>query len=129
MDKVHISATTNTPEFIFNSEGIIIIRGRGCFNDKFEISDKIINWIEAYLKNPQETTYITLAFEYLNSFSTTIVVSILKNLRRVILHSKKLIVQWYYEEDDEDILERGMFISETFDIPIEFISTEDVTRI
>jgi hypothetical protein len=129
MDKVHISATTNTPEFIFNPNGIIIIRGRGCFNDKFEISDKIINWIEAYLKNPQETTCITLAFEYLNSFSTTIIVSILKNLRRVILHSKKLIVQWYYEEDDEDILDRGMFISETFNIPIEFIATNDVTRI
>ena len=127
MEIIHILPTTNTPEFIFNPDGSIIIRGRGFYNDKSEISDKIINWIEAYLKKPAEVTKVTLAFEYLNSFSTTILVSILRNLKRVVLHSKRLEVQWYYEEDDEDIFERGQFISETFEIPIEFITTDDIT--
>jgi hypothetical protein len=129
IDKINILPTTNTPEFIFNPDGGIIIRGRGFYNDKSEIPDRIIIWIEEYLKNPAEVTYVTLAFEYLNSFSTTIMVSILRNLRRLILQSRKLVIQWYYEEDDEDILERGMYISETFDIPIEFIQIKNITLI
>lgn len=126
MNNFHILPTTNTPEYIFNLDGCIIIRGRAFYNDKSEITDQIIKWIEGYLKNPAEVTYVTLAFEYLNSFSTAILVSILRNLKRVTLQSKELIVQWYYEEDDEDILERGMYIMETFEIPIEFIRTDNV---
>jgi hypothetical protein len=45
----------------------------------------------------------------------------------VLLHSKKLVIQWYYEEDDEDLLERGEYISITFDIPVTFIPTNHIT--
>jgi len=36
------------------------------------------------------------------------------------------VVQWYYEEDDEDILERGEYISSTLNIPITFIKTNHI---
>jgi hypothetical protein len=85
-----------------------------------------MNWIDEYLSNPAEITYVNIAFEYLNSFSTTILVSILRKLSQVILQSKKLVIQWYYEEDDEDILERGEYISSTFDIPIKFIIINNI---
>ena len=94
--------------------------------NKAEVSEQIMNWIENYLIDPSETTKVIIAFEYLNSFSTSILVSILKKLSQTILHPKKLIIQWYYEEDDEDILERGEYISETYNFPIEFIITNDI---
>jgi hypothetical protein len=126
INEIHILATDKTPEFILNPEGIIKIRGRGLFGSKTEVSKEIKNWIDAYLRNPAETTYVIIAFEYLNSFSTTILVSILKKLLRVTLQTKKLIIQWYYEEGDEDILERGEYISSSFDLPIEFIQTNNI---
>jgi len=123
--EIHILPTDNTPEFNFSSEGMIKIRGRGLFQNKTEVIEQIMNWIDEYLRNPAEITYVILAFEYLNSFSTTILVSILRKLSQVILQSGKLVIKWYYEEDDEDILERGEYISSTFDIPIEFIVTNN----
>jgi hypothetical protein len=45
----------------------------------------------------------------------------------VLLQSKKLLIQWYYEEDDEDMFERGEYISMTFDIPVTFIPTYHVS--
>lgn len=128
-NEIHISRTNQTPEFIFNSEGIIKIRGRGLYCDKPELSDQIIIWIEGYLNNPAKITYVTIAFEYLNSLSTSILVSILRKLSQIILKSKKLVVQWYYEVDDENILDRGKYISSCCDIPIEFILTNNVTRL
>lgn len=127
MNKLHILSTNQTPEFIFNPEGIIKIQGRGLFNDKPGEYNQIINWIDTYLKNPAKTTSVTIAFEYLNSLSTIILVSILQNLSQITQQHGSLVIKWYYEDDDEEILERGKYISFSFGIPIEFIVTNNIT--
>jgi SiaC family regulatory phosphoprotein len=124
--ELHIFPTCNIPEFLFNPEGIIKIKGRGLFGNNTEVTGQILNWSDEYLRNPAEITYVILAFEYLNSSSTIIIVSILRKLSQAIRQPKKLVIQWYYEEDDDDILERGECISSTLDIPIEFIVTNNI---
>ncbi|MGA2405828.1 MAG: SiaC family regulatory phosphoprotein [Bacteroidales bacterium] len=124
--EIHILPTGNIPEFLFSPEGIIKIKGRGLFGNNTEVIEQVLNWIDEYLRNPAEITNVILAFEYLNSSSTLIIVSILRKLSQIILQSEKLVIQWYYEEDDEDILERGEYISSTLNIPIEFIMTNSI---
>jgi SiaC family regulatory phosphoprotein len=72
-------------------------------------------------------TSVTIAFEYLNSLSTIILVTLLQSLSRINRQSKTLVIKWYYEDDDEEILERGKYIAFSFDIPIEFIMTDDIS--
>src|SRR5450759_3601634 len=127
--EIHILPTANTPEFLFRPDGMIKIIGRGLIGNKSEVTEQIGVWIDEYVTKPAEITYVIIAFEYLNSFCTTILVSMLRKLSQVLLHSGKLIVQWYYEEDDEDILERGEYISSTFDIPITFIKTNYIAEL
>jgi SiaC family regulatory phosphoprotein len=122
--EIHILPTDNTPEFLFGPDGMLKIRGRGLYGNKTKETEQLMNWIDEYLLNPAEITYLTIAFEYLNSFSTTVLVTIMRKLSQVILKSGKLVIQWYYENEDEDILERGEYISSTFNIPIEFILTQ-----
>ena len=124
--EIHILPTDNTPEFLFRPDGMIKIIGRGLIGNKSEVTEQIGIWIDEYVTKPAEITYVIIAFEYLNSFCTTILVSMLRKLSQVLLHSGKLVVQWYYEEDDEDILERGEYISSTLNIPIEFIMTNSI---
>jgi hypothetical protein len=124
--EIHILPTGNTPEFIFKHEGYIKIKGRGLFENNTEVTGQVLDWIDEYLRNPAEITHVILAFEYLNSSSTIIIVSILRKLSQAIRQLKKLVIQWYYEEDDDDILERGECISSTLDIPIEFIVTNNI---
>lgn len=121
LGELHILPTDSSPEFISSPNGTLNIKGRGLFQCKTEVIDQVIKWINEYLNNPAEKTYVIITFEYLNSFSTTILVSILRKLSQVIIQSEKLVVQWYYDDDDEDILERGEYISSTFNIPITFI--------
>ncbi len=123
----HILPTDNTPEFLFTSEGTIKIKGRGLFGAKSEVFDQIMTWIDSYLRNPAEVTYVIIAFEYLNSFSTSILMSIIRKLSLLILQKKKLTIQWYFEEDDDDILERGEYVSSTIDVPITFVPTNNIT--
>jgi hypothetical protein len=119
--EIHILPSGSTPEFHFSCDGVLKFRGRGLYKSKEEVNEKVHVWINEYLKHPSDVTYVELSFEYLNSYSTIVLVSILRRLAEVILVSKKLIIQWYYEEDDEDMFERGEYISQTFKIPFKFI--------
>ena len=127
--KLHILPTGNTPEFLLNSDGIIKIKGRGLVGSNSEVVQSIMNWIDEYLISPAEITYIVIALEYLNSLSSALLISILRKLTQVTIQSGKLDIQWYYEEDDEDIIERGEFIAETFKIPINFYLVTNISEL
>ena len=123
---LHIVPKDDSPEILLNPKGLIRIDGRGIIGHNYETSEKILNWIHEYLKNPAELTTVIVALEYINSLSTMILVSILKEISRVVHCNKQFFVHWCYEDEDEDILERGEFISSTLNIPIDFIRTKDV---
>ena len=88
-------------------------------------SEKLLDCIERYLKNPARTTTVTIELEYLNSFGTQILVAVIRKISQVINQGKILVIKWYYDEEDDDILERGHHISEAFNIPIDFIPTRN----
>jgi hypothetical protein len=125
-DEVHILPTKKTPEFILKPEGFIKIKGRAIDESRTGIPGQIMSWIDAYLLNPAESTEVIIALEFLNSFNTIVLTSTLKKISQVIQQGKKLIIRWYYDEDDVDLFERGEYISATLNIPIEFIMTDDI---
>ncbi len=127
LSRIHISATKNTPDYQLDPEGIIRIKGRGLIETRGETHRQIMSWIEEYLHNPAETTYLIISLEYLNSASASILVSIIREITKVALKMKKYVIKWYYEEDDDDILERGEYISAAYNIPIEFIQVSDIS--
>jgi hypothetical protein len=92
IDEIHILPTDKTPEVLLKPEGIIKIKGRGLMVNETEVPKQVMNWIDVYLRNPAEITNIIIAFEYLNSFSTLLVVSILKKLLQVTLQKQKLVM-------------------------------------
>ena len=125
-DIVHILPTKKTPDILLDPEGTIKIKGRAIDENKTKIPEQITNWIENYLLNPAESTKVIIALEYLNSFNTIILTSALKRLSLVKQQSKKLVIQWYIEDDDDELLERSEYISSSLYIPIEFILTNDI---
>lgn len=124
----HILPTAKTPEVLLDSEGLFLVKGRSLVLNKTMPPEHLLQCIDKYLLNPAETTTVVIAFEYLNSFGTQILIASIKKLSKVILQDKKIFVKWYYDEEDEDILERGHHIAETFNIPIEFIPIDDISR-
>lgn len=123
MEEIRFLPTDKSPEVILSPDGLIMIKGRGFILGNSEIPQKISDWIDSYISDPDELTCIILSFEYINSFTTVTIVALLRKLTGVIHMNKKLLIQWYYEDGDNDILERGEHISSTVNIPFEFIKT------
>jgi hypothetical protein len=121
--KVHILPTDITPEVMLDPEGIITIKGRALAVNKTKVPLEIMSWLKEYINDPAELTTVIIALEYLNSSTTTSLVSILQEASKVILKNRKIAIHWYFEEDDDDMMERGEYISATLDIQFEFKMT------
>jgi len=70
---------------------------------------------------------ISTCIEYFNSVNSAIFNTILKKVSSLTLQGKKVEINWYYEEDDEDILSLGENISLVLNIPfnLKVIESED----
>lgn len=123
---VHILPTNKTPEVFLNPEGSVKIIGRAIDESRTKFSEQILIWIDDYLTKPAGSTEVIIALEYMNSFNSIIMASILRKLHQLNEQSKKIFIKWYVEEDDDDLLERGEYIATTFNIPIEFIKTDQI---
>lgn len=126
---LHIGPTGNTPEIFLKKEGLIVIRGRGLIINKVAFFEQVSEWVSSYIEDPPEITRVILSFEYLNSYSLSFIVAILKTLKSVLKGDDvRLYVSWYLEEDDEDIMERGLHLSHVTDLPLKFIQVPDISE-
>jgi hypothetical protein len=126
INELHILPTDRTPDILLSPKGIIKIRGRAIDENIKAVPEQVTNWIDVYIQNPAKTTEVIIALEYLNSFNTIILTSILRRIAQVNQQSKELIIKWYIEDDDDDLLERGESIKSTFNLPVEFILTDNI---
>jgi hypothetical protein len=126
MDELIIKGTQNTPGIILKPEGFIRFDGRGLSEQCDDLFEQVLEWMTGFLKDPPEITTVIIALEYLNSMSSKILVSILKEVCRLTDAGKQFFVHWCYEDGDEDILERGEFIASSLNIPIDFIRSKNI---
>jgi hypothetical protein len=121
MQEMRIPSTKNSPEIIMNPDGIMKIRGRSIHENAAEFFEPVNDWITEYIENPADVTCVDLVLEYFNSASAKVFIQLLQKLTYVQLKNKKFIFNWYYEDGDEDILERGEYFSSVLDVPFCFI--------
>jgi hypothetical protein len=120
-----ILSTKTTPEIDLNPEGRIKIIGRSMFENDGEFSVQIEKWIDEYICNPAEITSVDICLEYFNIINFKNYYKLLRKIETLNLMNKKFIINWYYEEGDEDILEKGEYISSVLNIPFNFIMISD----
>jgi SiaC family regulatory phosphoprotein len=121
MKELKLKGDKTTPEVVLNPTGLIKIKGRSIHENIRDFFKPVELWVEEYIKNdPAEITNIDISLEYFNSTTAKVLISILQKLMKVQLKNKKLIINWYYEEGDDDIQEKGEYFSSILKIPFNF---------
>jgi hypothetical protein len=123
MKELKISPTKHSPEILLNPDGIIKIRGRSIHENVTDFFAPVEKWITRYIEVPADITCVDITLEYFNSASAKVFIHLLQLVTYVTLKHKKFIFNWYYEDGDEDILERGEYFASVLDVPINFIKT------
>lgn len=109
MENLYIQATNKTPEVEFFHEGRIKIKGRSIPEDATIFFDHLQSWVFQYCLNPQNETIVDIELEYMNSASAKSLLQILSELTGIAHLGKSLKINWYYEEGDDDMIERGEY--------------------
>ena len=70
---------------------------------------------------------VNLALEIMNSVSTKYIYNIISNISK---SSDKIKINWYYEEDDQDMEEEGQQLTTTFkNVNVNLIIMEDIRNL
>jgi hypothetical protein len=121
MEEKRIAPAKNSPEIILNPDGIIKIRGRSIHENVTDFFQPVEKWIDEYICDPADLTCVDISLEYFNSASAKVFILLLQKITFVSLKNKKFIINWYYEDGDEDILERGQYFASVLDVSFNFI--------
>jgi hypothetical protein len=121
MKEFRLQQSKNTPEITLLPTGLIKIRGRSIHENVTEFFEPVENWVEDYVKNPADLTCVDIMLEYFNSASARVLITLFQTITRVTIKNKKYIFNWYYEEGDDDILERGEYFASVLNVTFNFI--------
>jgi len=124
IDFVYIEGTRKTPSVTLDPGGLIKIQGRSIPEDASAFFEKVMDWMEKYVSLGNDTTRVDLSLEYFNSGTSKYILQILRILKELPGHKHNLVVNWFYESGDDDILERGEYYASILDIKINLIETE-----
>jgi len=125
MKELKILPTKETPEIILNPDGTIKIKGRSMIGCASEYFKQIEDWVDNYVYDPADLTCVDICLEYFNVSNIQIYISLLRKIESINLKNKKYVINWYYEEGDEDILETGEYVSLLLNMPFNFVRIND----
>ncbi len=121
MENLKIEKTKYTLDIEFNgSTGVLDMSGSSYPENAIDFYKPIISWIETFIAEVGKPITLNFKLNYLNTSSTKCILDIFEILEEYN-ESNEVTVNWYYEEDDEDILETGEEMGEDIDIPMNFI--------
>lgn len=124
MNNFYLLPTTKTPKIDFDSQtGNLNISGRSIPENSIEFYRPVIAWLDEYRSDPVKKTVLHVNLEYFNTSTSKCLVDILRMLEK-INESHEVMVYWYYEKEDEDMLESGEDFKKILKIPIELVILE-----
>jgi hypothetical protein len=122
MEPISIEGTAKTPTVNFNAEnGIMEIKGRSIPENSIEFYKPLVDWLDEYAKSSKGLTQVNIQLEYFNTSSSKCILDVFKKLEVIHKGAGEVLINWYYEEDDEDMLEAGEDYESIIRVPFKMI--------
>ncbi|WP_291726404.1 DUF1987 domain-containing protein [Bernardetia sp.] len=119
MENFFLEGTNKTPQLDFNSnEGRFLIAGRSIPENSIEFYKPLFEWLDNYVSQAKSSTVLDVKLEYFNTSSSKCLVEIFRKLETLQQKNDNVLINWYYEEDDEDMQESGEDFQEIIDVKI-----------
>ncbi|NJO89618.1 MAG: DUF1987 domain-containing protein [Chloroflexia bacterium] len=122
MEIIRIEKTNNTPSIYIDQANMLCrIEGSSFPEDAYEVYQHVLDWLSKVGDNIDTELVVEFDYDFLNSISHKKVWQILHELKQLYKIGKQVKVMWYYDENDEDIMEAGEDLAELMNIPFELI--------
>ena len=106
MNKLIIEGSFKSPKIKLDADnGLLEFIGNSIPENSTKFYEPIMNWLDRYVQSPCSETVVNFKLMYFNSASKRSILNILKKLESSYKNGNKIAVNWYYEEEDTDMLD------------------------
>ncbi len=127
MENIILDGTAKTPSVSFDfSRGVLELKGRSIPENSVEFYKPLNEWVVDYLDNPKGKTLVEIKLEYFNTSSSKCILDLFKQLEVLSQKGAEVYVNWYFEQDDEDMQEAGEDFQAILKIPFNMIEVEEI---
>lgn len=120
MSNLIINDSIKTPTVVFDITGILEIKGKSIPENSLEFYRPVFEWLDIYSQSPAPKTELKISLEYFNTSSSKCLLDILRRLETINLSGKSAVkVLWFYDADDEDMMEAGEDYQALVKVPFE----------
>ena len=122
MEPIIIEGTPKTPSVKFDvKDGVFEIKGRSIPENSVEFYKPLNEWLDNYMQTPLDKTVVNIRLEYFNTSSSNASLMFSRDWRQYTRQNHDVEINWFYEEDDEDMLEAGEDYDSIIKVPFKMI--------
>ena len=126
MEPLTLDSTSNTPGVNFDpSNGLLLLTGRSIPEHANNFYRPLIDWLNEYGASKPDKVTLDVKIDYLNSASSKLLMEVFEKLEPLHAFGTHVAINWYYEEDDEEMLEAGEEYDDSIEVPFNFIGVEE----
>lgn len=119
MEDFYLKKTTKTPSISIEMQtGKFVISGRSIPENSIEFYKPLYEWLDTHAKVFPQKVSVEIRLEYFNTSSSKCLVGVFRRLEKIRERGKIIEVTWFYDEEDEDMLESGEDFSQIINLPI-----------
>lgn len=122
-----VAQTEYTPSIHLNgTTGQFSVVGKSYTENADAFFHPVLSWIEKhYLHSPAALTLVEMRLEYYNTSNIIGIIAMLRKLEPLAERGLTVILKWYYNELDTDVMETGMDIKDVSGLQVELIPYKD----
>jgi hypothetical protein len=134
MEVLQIPENNHTPRILLDPfNGIFEFQGISLPEDLFAFYMPVLQWLDDYLaairKIENQLTLpspkVSFKMTYYNSGSVRMLIHILQKLKMISDIQSEMVIDWYYEKEDEHILDNGKDLAELTGVTFRFKVLKD----
>ncbi len=121
MKTINIPGDKDTPSVFIDDDNLIFrVVGPSFSENPYSTYSNILKWLDESVPDLQGEIICEFYYSYLNSASKKILYEIFTKMEDYNADGKNFVIEWSYDEYDEDMLELGHEFAELIDLPFEY---------
>lgn len=117
---------TKTTPLLMLYKGVLTLSGKAIPIDSNTFFTPLYGQIKKYIDNPLDFTRVNVDLQYANGNSRKCLVRVFYLLDKLKAQGYSVLINWYYENDDDDMLELGLIYYSMNNLHFNFIRKKGI---
>jgi hypothetical protein len=127
MDNLIVKETNRTPSINFDpAHGTFDIKGKSIPENSFGFYSPVLEYLDQYAENPAARTVLNVKFDFFNTSSSNRIHAMFKKFERVYMDNREVLIRWFCESGDENMLDAGEDFKAILHVPFEIVEVDEL---